>query len=104
MAWIYLFIAGLFETVWAIGLKYCDGFRISLASIAVVSGMALSVIFLGLAMKEIPIGTAYAAWTGIGIIGVTIYGICLFGESTSVIRLLCLGMILIGIIGLKLKS
>jgi quaternary ammonium compound-resistance protein SugE len=104
MAWIYLFIAGIFEMVWAVGLKYCDGFKLNAPLIMVISAMAVSMTFLGLAMREIPIGTAYAVWTGIGIVGVAIYGIYVFGESASIIRLLCLSMILIGIIGLKLKS
>jgi quaternary ammonium compound-resistance protein SugE len=104
MAWIYLFIAGLFEVIWAIALKYCNGFKLSAALAIVISGMVCSVGFLGLAMREIPIGTAYAIWTGIGIIGVAFYGISIFGESSSFTRLLCLTMILLGIAGLKLKS
>jgi quaternary ammonium compound-resistance protein SugE len=104
VAWLYLFIAGIFETVWAIGLKYCDGFKFTPALAMVISAMALSMTFLSLAMREIPIGTAYAVWTGIGIVGVVIYGIAMLGESSNIIRILCLCMILVGIAGLKLKS
>jgi quaternary ammonium compound-resistance protein SugE len=104
MAWIYLIIAGIFEVVWAIGIKYCDGLRINIPSLTVVISMAFSVLFLALAMKHISIGTAYAVWTGIGIVGVTTYGILVFQEPSSLLRLLFLGMILGGIIGLKITT
>ena len=102
MAWIYLIIAGVFEIVWAVGLKYCDGFKLNIPLGIVISAMALSVFFLVLAMRQIPIGTAYAVWTGIGVIGVTSLGMLLFNESASFSRLLYLGLIFIGILGLKL--
>jgi quaternary ammonium compound-resistance protein SugE len=104
MAWIYLIIAGIFETVWAVSLKYCNGFRINIASTSVLIAMTCSIVFLTLAMKQIPIGTAYAAWTGIGIVGVAIYGMMVLQESSSPVRIFCLCLILIGIIGLKLST
>lgn len=104
MAWIYLFIAGIFETVWAVGIKYCDGFKVNIALMTVLGAMVLSMTFLYLAMKEIPIGTAYAIWTGVGIVGVACYGIVVLHESASLIRLLCFATILLGIVGLKLTS
>lgn len=104
MAWIYLIIAGLFECGWAIGLKYTDGFTRLTPSLLTVAAMAVSFWLLSVAMKSIPIGTAYAVWTGIGAIGVAIMGMILFGESRDMLRILSLLLIVSGIIGLKLLS
>ena len=104
MAWAYLAVAGLFEIGWAIGLKYSDGFSRPVASILTVVAMGFSVWFLSIAMKAIPVGTAYAVWTGIGAVGVAILGMVLFGESREFMRLVCLFLIIAGIIGLKVVS
>lgn len=104
MAWIYLIIAGLFECGWAIGLKYTDGFTRLMPSILTVAAMAISFWLLSTAMKTIPVGTAYAVWTGIGAVGVAIMGMILFGESRDVFRVVSLLLIVSGIIGLKLVS
>ena len=104
MAWIYLIIAGLFECGWAIGLKYTDGFTRLTPSLLTVAAMAISFWLLSLAMKSIPIGTAYAVWTGIGAIGVAILGMILFGEPRDILRIISLLLIVSGIIGLKLVS
>ena len=102
MAWFYLFTAGIFEIFWAVGIKYCDGFKITLPLILVIISMALSVIFLGLATRTIPMSIAYAVWTGIGIIGVFTYGLFILKDPISVKNIIFVGMILIGIVGLKL--
>lgn len=102
MAWIILFIAGLFEIGWAVGLKYTEGFTRLWPSVGTVLSMIVSIGLLGLAMKSLPIGTAYAVWTGVGAIGTVILGIVLFGDSASTARLLCVALILAGIVGLKL--
>src|SRR5574340_498672 len=102
MAWFLLFLAGLFEVAWAIGLKYTDGFTRLWPSILTVIAMAASFLLLSLALRVIPIGTAYAVWTGIGAVGVAILGIVLFGESAAVPRIVCVALILCGIVGLKL--
>jgi len=104
MAWIYLFVAGLFETAWAIGLKYTEGFTRLIPSVLTIASMAVSLGLLGLALKTLPLGTAYAIWTGIGTIGTALLGIMLFGESASALRLGCIGLIVAGIVGLKLVS
>lgn len=104
MSWIYLLIAGLFEISWAIGLKLSNGFSHIWFSIFTIITMVLSLYFLSLALKNIPIGTAYAVWTGIGTIGTVILGMILFKEPASVMRLVCIGMVLFGITGLKLLS
>lgn len=104
MAWIYLIIAGIFEVVWAIGLKYTEGFTKLIPSVITGIGMAISFYFLSMAVKSLPIGTAYAIWTGIGAAGAVILGIILFGEPKSFMRLLFVGFILVGIIGLKATS
>ncbi len=104
MAWIYLFIAGIFEVVWAIGLKYTHGFTRLYPSLLTLSGMAVSFYFLAMATKQLPIGTAYAVWTGIGALGTAILGIILFQEPHNWLRLLFLCLILVGITGLKLTS
>ena len=104
MAWFYLLIAGLFEVAWAIGLKYTDGFTRLAPSIWTLASMGVSFLFLSLALKTLPVGTAYAVWTGIGAVGVAILGIILFAEPANALRLGCIGMIVAGIIGLKLVS
>jgi quaternary ammonium compound-resistance protein SugE len=104
MAWIYLTVAGLFEIGWAIGLKYTDGFTRLLPSLWTLASMILSIVLLGLALRTLPVGTAYAVWTGIGAIGTAALGIYLFGEPATVARLLCIGLILAGIVGLKLVT
>ncbi len=104
MAWAWLTVAGLFEIGWAIGLKYSDGFSKPVPSLLTVVAMVLSVWMLSIAMRTIPVGTAYAVWTGIGAIGVAILGMVLFGESREVLRVVCLFLIIAGIIGLKLVS
>ncbi len=104
MAWIYLFVAGLFECGWAIGLKYTDGFSKLVPSLFTVSAMTISFWLLSAAMKTIPVGTAYAVWTGIGAVGVAIMSMVLFGESRDIMRVICLLLIVSGIVGLKLVS
>ena len=104
MAWAYLAVAGLFEISWAVGLKYSDGFSKPVPSMLTVIAMGFSIWLLALAMKTIPVGTAYAVWTGIGAIGVAVLGMVLFGESREFLRILCLFLIIAGIIGLKVVS
>ncbi|MGE0061291.1 MAG: quaternary ammonium compound efflux SMR transporter SugE [Xanthobacteraceae bacterium] len=104
MAWIYLAIAGLFEIGWAIGLKYTEGFSKLWPSVATVGAMIISLAFLGLALKSLPVGTAYAVWTGIGAVGTAALGIYLFGESADIARLGCIGLIVAGLVGLKMVS
>ena len=104
MSWVILIIAGVFEVAWAIGLKYTDGFSRFWPSVGTVGAMLVSVVLLGVAMKELPVGTAYAVWTGIGAIGTALLGIYLFGDSASAARLACLTMIAGGIVGLKVVS
>jgi quaternary ammonium compound-resistance protein SugE len=104
LAWVYLMVAGLFEVAWAIGLKYTQGFSRLLPSLATVTCMAASVGLLGLALRTLPIGTAYAMWTGIGAVGTAALGIYLFGEAATALRLGCIGLILLGIVGLKIAS
>jgi quaternary ammonium compound-resistance protein SugE len=104
MAWVVLTVAGLFEIGWAIGLKYSHGFSRPVPSLLTVAAMVMSVWLLSIAMKSIPVGTAYAVWTGIGAIGVAVLGMVLFGESREVARLVCLFLIIVGILGLKLVS
>jgi quaternary ammonium compound-resistance protein SugE len=104
MAWAMLFVAGLMEVGWAIGLKYTEGFSRLLPSILTLACMAGSIILLGVAVKTLPIGTAYAVWTGIGAVGTAILGIALFGEPATAARLACIGLIVAGIIGLKLVT
>lgn len=104
MAWTYIFIASLFEITWAIGLKYSQGFSKLFASIVTVIAMILSVYFLALGVKSLPVGTAYAVWTGTGAAGTAILGMLLFNESTDVLRILCILLIISGIVGLKLLS
>jgi quaternary ammonium compound-resistance protein SugE len=104
MAWTYLTIAGLFEIGWAIGLKYTDGFTRVLPSLWTVACMILSIVLLGLALKTLPVGTAYAVWTGIGAVGTATLGIYLFAEPATALRLICIALILSGIVGLKLVT
>lgn len=103
-AWMLLVAAGLLEVVWAIGLKYTDGFSRIVPTVITVSAMIGSVWLLALALKSIPVGTGYAVWTGIGVIGTAILGIVLFSEPATVARITCIGLIVIGIFGLKLVS
>lgn len=104
MKWILLVIAGLLEVWWAIGLKYSEGFTKLVPSIFTIFGMIASFYFLSLALKSLPLGTAYAVWTGIGTIGTVILGIILFKEPVDIIRLICIGFIALGIAGLKILS
>jgi quaternary ammonium compound-resistance protein SugE len=104
MAWIILFIAGLMEVGWAIGLKYTDGFTRLIPSVLTLTCMTASVLLLGLALKTLPVGTGYAVWTGIGTVGTALLGIALLGEPATAVRLGCIGLILAGILGLKLVS
>ena len=101
MAWIYLLVAGLFEVVWAIGLKYTEGWTRLWPSVGTLVAMAVSFWCLSQSLKSIPIGTGYAIWTGIGAVGAAALGIVLFGDSASWPRLLCIGLIVSGVIGLK---
>lgn len=102
MAWLYLFIAGLFEIGWAIGLKYTEGFSRFWPSAWTLFSMLISVVLLSMALKTLPIGTGYAVWTGIGAVGTAILGILLFGDPSTLLRLLSIGLIVLGIVGLKL--
>ena len=104
MNWIILILAGLFEVGWAIGLKYTEGFTRLWPTIGTVLAMAISLGLLGIAMKSLPVGTAYAVWVGVGSVGTAILGIVLFSEPANVGRLLSLALILAGIIGLKLAT
>ncbi|BEP38499.1 quaternary ammonium compound efflux SMR transporter SugE (plasmid) [Variovorax sp. V59] len=104
MAWVLLVVAGLLEVGWAIGLKYTDGFTKPWPSIFTVAAMVISVVMLGIAMKSLPVGTSYAVWVGVGAVGTAILGIILFGEPATSGRLISLGLIVAGIVGLKLAS
>lgn len=104
MSWIYLFVAGLFEIAWVIGLKYTDGFTRPLPSIATAAALIASMLLLGLAVRDLPLGTAYAVWTGIGTLGAAAFGVFLFNEPATAVRLACIGLIAAGIVGLKLSS
>ena len=104
MAWIVLVVAGLFEIAWAIGLKYTDGFSRPWPSAATVAAMVASVVLLGWAMRTLPVGTAYAVWTGIGAAGTVLLGIVLFQEPATALRLACVGLIMVGILGLKISA
>jgi len=101
MAWIYLFFAGLFEVGWAIGLKYTEGFSRLWPSLWTVAAMAISLFLLAVALKTLPVGTAYAVWTGIGAVGTAALGMYLFGEPATAARLASIGLIGAGIVGLK---
>ncbi|MFZ7096164.1 quaternary ammonium compound efflux SMR transporter SugE [Luteimonas dalianensis] len=104
MSWAILFLAGLFEVTWAVGLKYTEGFTRLWPSVGTVAAMAVSFYLLAVAMRSLPLGTAYAVWVGIGAVGTAILGIVLFNEPANAGRLVSLGLILAGIIGLKLAS
>ena len=104
MAWIILFLAGLFEVGWAVGLKYTDGFTRPWPTLATAVSMAIGLWLLGIAMKSLPLGTAYAVWVGVGTIGTVMLGIVLFNEPVNALRLISVGLILAGIIGLKLTT
>jgi quaternary ammonium compound-resistance protein SugE len=102
MAWLFVFIAGLFEIVWAIAMKYSDGFSKLWPSAITIVGMLISFFLLSYALKTLPVGTTYAAWTGIGAAGTAVMGMILFGESREAVRLFCIGLIIAGILGLQL--
>jgi quaternary ammonium compound-resistance protein SugE len=104
MPWIILFFAGLFEVGWAVGLKYTDGFSRPLPTALTVGAMIISLGLLGLAMKDLPLGTAYAIWTGVGAVGTVIAGIILFGESMALFRLASVALIIAGLVGLKIST
>jgi quaternary ammonium compound-resistance protein SugE len=104
MAWVYLAFAGLLEIVWAIGLKYTEGFTRLLPSAITIIGMIGSVVLLGLALRDLPVGTGYAVWTGIGTVGAAILGMILFNEPATAVRIGCIALIVAGIIGLKLAT
>lgn len=104
MQWFILFIAGLFEVVWATGLKYSEGFTKFVPSAITVVGLIASMYLLAISLKNLPLGTAYAVWTGIGTVGTAIFGIIFFKESMDITRLIFIGLIVIGIIGLKMVS
>ena len=104
MAWVYLFVAGLLEVGWAIGMKYSDGFTRLWPSLITLVSIAVSLFLLSLSLKSIPIGTAYAVWAGIGTVGTAIVGIAVFSESTDLLRLASIGLIAVGLVGLKLVT
>ena len=104
MAWILLTLAGLFEIGWAIGLKYTEGFTRPIPTVLTLVAMLISVVLLGLAIRTLPVGTAYAVWTGIGTVGTVILGMVLFAEPATALRLGCIAMIVAGIIGLKVAA
>jgi quaternary ammonium compound-resistance protein SugE len=104
MAWVLLFIAGLFEIGWAVGLKYTDGFTRLWPSVGTATALVASMVLLASAVRTLPLGTAYAVWTGIGTVGTAILGIVLFREPATAMRLVCITMIVAGIVGLKLAS
>jgi quaternary ammonium compound-resistance protein SugE len=104
MAWFILFIAGLFETAWAIGMKYSQGFTIFWPSVFTLTSILISMGLLAISLKELPVGTAYTVWTGIGAVGTAILGIILFGESKELVRLFFIFLIIIGITGLRVLA
>ena len=104
MAWVYLIVAGGLEVIWAIGLKYTEGFTRPVPSAITATALVASVVLLSLALRDLPVGTAYAIWTGIGITGTAILGIALFGDSASAPRLICIALIVTGIGGLKILA
>ncbi len=104
MAWLVLLLAGVLEVVWAVGLKYTDGFTRFVPSVITVTAMAVSVILLAYAMRTLPMGTAYAVWVGIGAVGAVIMGVLLFDEPVTLLRMASVGLVVAGIIGLKLAS
>lgn len=104
MYWLILLVAGLFEVAWAVGLKYTEGFTRLVPSVLTGAAMLVSIVLLAMATKKLPLGTAYAVWTGIGAVGAVTLGIALFGESAQPARLLCVGLIVAGIVGLKVTA
>ena len=104
MAWLLLLIAGLLEVGWAVGLKYTEGFTRLVPSVLTLISMAASMLMLGLAVKSLPMGTAYAVWTGIGAVGTAILGIVLFDDPAGTARIACIGLIVTGIVGLKMAT
>ena len=104
MSWVYLFVAGLFEIGWAIGLKYTNGFTRLVPTLLTATSMVISLGLLGIALKTLPVGTAYAIWTGVGAVGTAILGVYLLGEPATVGRIVCIGLIVSGIVGLKVVS
>lgn len=104
MAWVVLFVAGLFEIGWAVGLKYTEGFSRLWPSVATGVALVASMGLLGIALRTLPLGTAYAVWTGIGSVGTAVLGIVLFREPATAMRLVCIGLIVAGIVGLKVAS
>lgn len=102
MKWLLLLVAGVFEVTWAVAMKYADGFTVLIPSIITVAGYIASAVFLALALKSLPLGTAYAMWTGFGIVGTSILGIFLFQEKLSLSQVFCVILIVVGIVGLKL--
>jgi quaternary ammonium compound-resistance protein SugE len=104
MAWAMLVVAGLFEVAWAVGLKYTEGFSRWWPSVGTALAMVVSVVLLALAMRTLPVGTAYAVWTGIGAVGTALLGISLFGEPATLARLGCIALIVAGIVGLKFTA
>ena len=104
MSWVYLFVAGLFEIGWAIGLKYTNGFTRLVPTLLTAVSMVISLGLLGIALKTLPVGTAYAIWTGVGAVGTAILGVYLLGEPATVGRIVCIGLIVSGIVGLKAVS
>lgn len=104
MAWVYLVVAGFFEMGWAIGLKYTEGFTRPVPTALTIAAMIVSVVLLGVALRDLPVGTGYAVWTGIGTVGTAILGMYLFGDPATVARLACIALIVGGIVGLKVFS
>ena len=104
MPWFILFIAGLFEVVWAVGIKYTEGWTKLWPAVITVLGMIASFYLLSMALKSIPMGTAYAVWTGIGTIGTVIFGIIYFKEPTDILRIICILLIISGIVGLRILA
>lgn len=104
MAWVVLFVAGILEIGWAVGLKYTEGFTRLWPTVGTVVALVASMALLGVALRTLPLGTAYAVWTGIGTVGTAVLGIVLFREPATVMRLLCIGLIVAGILGLKLAA
>ena len=104
MAWVILFVAGLFEIGWAVGLKYTEGFTRLWPTVATAVALVASMALLGVSLRTLPLGTAYAIWTGIGSVGTAVLGIVLFREPATAMRLACIGLIVAGIVGLKLAS
>ena len=104
MPWIYLIVAGAFEVMWTLGLKYSEGWTRLWPSLGTVASMAVSFYFLSLAIKALPLGTAYAVWTGIGTVGAAIIGMIIFNEPRDFLRIVCIGLIVAGIAGLKLTA